>query len=198
MSAPPPVALQRGLVTRAKAILLQPRTEWHVIDTEPSTIGSIYTGYVLPLAAIPAICGAVWLFRFTPGLALRYAITTYVLALVSVYVLALIIDALAPSFGAQKNLLQAFKVAAYSYTASWVAGVFLLLPALGILALIGSLYSLYLFFVGLPILMKVAADRATSYAIVCIIAAIVVAVVIGYIAGAVGGLGGVYGAGFYR
>jgi hypothetical protein len=195
MSAPPPVAVRGSLVNRVKAILMQPKSEWQVIDGEPATIGSIYVGYIVPLAAIPAICGAVWITRFAPGAGVRYAITRYVLGLLSPFVLSLVINALAPSFGGQKSQIQALKVAAYAATASWVTGIFLLIPGLGILSILG-LYSLYLLYLGLPVLMKVPADRALSYTLVTIIAAVVVfwlvALVGGYATGGIYGTGGFY------
>ena len=43
------------LVARAKAMLLSPKTEWPVAATEPSTVADLYKGYIIPLAAIPAI-----------------------------------------------------------------------------------------------------------------------------------------------
>jgi hypothetical protein len=202
MSAMPPLvptAGPRSLVDRVKSILLQPRSEWPIIEAEPASIGSLYR-YVLILAAIPAICGAVGLsmlgggvFNFGVAWAVRFAVAGYVGALISVYVLALIIDALAPTFGGQKGHISALKVAVYSATAAWVAGIFSLIPLLGILGLVGAIYSLYLLYLGLPILMKSPQDKAAGYTIVTIIAAIVVWVVIGTIVRRLTGLGGGYG-----
>ena len=179
------------LVSRVKGILLTPKTEWGVIDTEPTTVGSLYTGYIVPLAAIPAVAWFVGFsliggslmgvpFRWPISIGLEQAVARFVLALIGVYVLALIIDALAPSFGGQKNQIQALKVAAYCSTASWVAGIFLVLPALSILAILG-LYSLYLLYLGLPVLMKSPNDKAVGYTVVVIICAIVLYAVIGAI-----------------
>ena len=103
------------------------------------------------------------------------------LSLASVYVVALIVDALAPNFGSQKNFLQALKLVAFSMTAAWLAGIFSLLPALSILGLLG-LYSLYVLFLGLPILMKTPEDKVIPYFVVILIAAVVVNVVIGALA----------------
>jgi len=111
--------------------------------------------------------------------ALTQAITQYVLSLASVFILALIIDALAPSFDGTKNQVAAFKVAAYSATASWVAGVLYVLPAVWLLVIIGGLYSLYLFWLGLPRLMRVPEGKAVGYVVVVIIAAIVLSWLIG-------------------
>jgi len=204
MSAPTPVAVRGSLVNRVKAILMQPKSEWQVIDGEPATTASIYMGYVVPLAAIPAVCGAIGMARWSPGWALRFAITRYVVALVSTFVLALIIDALAPSFGGHKNQTQALKVAAYAATPAWVVGVLGILTFAGfglfglvsLLSLLAGLYALYLLYLGLPIVMKAPADRAMGYTLVTIVAAIVVYIVAGYLVNAV--TGGPLGYGGYR
>ena len=172
-----------GIIARVKAILLTPAAEWAKIEVEPATVGSLYTGYILVLAAIGPVCSAigglvfgygVWFVRFRPsvGAALSQAIVHYVLSLVSVFVLALIIDALAPSFDGQKNRIQAFKVATYASTAAWLAGVFSLIPGLSILGLAG-LYSVYLLYLGLPLLMKAPEAKAPIYTLVTIVAALI-------------------------
>jgi hypothetical protein len=112
---------------------------------------------------------------------LTSAAVTYLLTLVGTYILALIIDALAPTFSGRPNQLQALKVAAYSSTAAWVAGVFALIPGLRVLTILG-LYSVYLLYLGLPKLMKTPRDRALLYTGVVIIAAIVLFMVTGIIA----------------
>jgi hypothetical protein len=195
---PPPAAAHPGgtkpLVARARDLLSQPKAEWAVIDNEPATIGSLYTSYVMILAAIPPIATALGLILFLPrgyiygvmiglstGSIIAGAIVQYLLGLASVYIMALIIDALAPTFGSQKNQLKAFKVAAYYPTAAWLAGIVMIIPYLGILALVGGIYSLYLLFVGLPILMKTPQDKAVGYFVTVLVVAIVVFMVIGTI-----------------
>ena len=178
-----------NLVARAKAILMTPRQEWEVIDAEPLNVGELLTGYVLPLAAIGPIASIIgWsmfgfggLFRLSLGSSITHAIFAYIMAIVGVFVLAWIINALAPSFGATQNMSQAIKLAAYSSTAAWVAGIFGIIPALAIIGLIGALYSLYLCYLGLPVIMKSPADKTMTYFIVIIVAAIILYVVIGMI-----------------
>ena len=182
-----------NLVERVKRILLTPREEWRVIDTEPATPASLYTGYIMPLAAIGPIAQVIGYSVFgvsflgttyrTPlGSAITGAIVTYALMLVGVFVLALVIDALAPSFGGTRNQIQALKVSAYSSTASWIAGVFAILPGLRVLGILG-LYSLYLLYLGLPILMKSPEEKALGYTALVVIAAIVVFVLVSLVAG---------------
>ncbi len=196
-----------GLVARVQAILLRPKAEWEVIENEAATTQSLFVGYACILAAIPAVAnligrqifGGVGLFgiSYHPPLigSIVGAIVTYVLSLVSVFILALIIDALAPSFDGQKNQTQALKVAVYSSTAGWVAGVFGLLPALGILAALGALYGLYLLYLGLPSLMKAPEGKALGYTVVTVVVAIVLYLIVGAVVAAVGGMALLGGAG---
>jgi len=179
-----------ALVDRVKKILLQPNDEWAVINSELTNAGTLYKTYIIPLAAIGPVCGAIGWSLFGISLpftgAVRLPVTTaltnaaimYALALVGVFLFAVIIDALAPSFGGQKNQVQALKVAAYASTASWVGGVFTLVPALSIIGLVCSLYSLYLLYAGLSPLMKSPRDKAVPYAIVIILVGIVLFVVL--------------------
>jgi len=188
-----------GLVERAKNILMTPKTEWPVIDTEPATIGDIYKNYVLILAAIPALAGFIGNalfgysvlgvpFRVPIVTALFSAITGYILSLISVFVLGLIIDALAPTFGGVRNQTQAIKVAAYSNTAGWVFGILQIVPQLAPIAGLLSLYAFYLLYLGLPLLMKAPKEKALAYTIVTVIAAIILILLVGAVAGAVGGI----------
>lgn len=182
-----------NLVERVKRILLSPRTEWEVIDAEQTTTAKLYTQYIVPLAAIPPIAQLigysvfgisvpfVGTYRVPIGSAITTAIVTYVLTLGATYVLALIVDALAPTFNGQRSQVQALKVVAYSSTASWVAGIFALVPGLRLLGILG-LYSLYLLYLGLPVLMKTPREKALAYAAVVIIAGVVLFVIIGVIA----------------
>ena len=182
------------VVERAKRLILTPRAEWDVVAAEPTTIGQIYASYVLPLALIPAAAGFVGAslvgmgvpglgnFRVPLALGLASAVVQLGIGLALVYVLAMIVDGLAPTFGAEKNLTAAFKLVAYAYTPAWLAGIFNILPSISFLTLLG-LYSVYLLHVGLPRLMRVPPGRAAPYTAVVVIAGIVLAVVVGGVLG---------------
>lgn len=174
------------LIARVKNILLTPKTEWPVIAGETETVQGLYLNYILILAAIPAVFGFVKnsilgtsflgvTVHTGIGAGITGMIVQYVLTLVMVFVMALIVDALAGTFGAQKNQVQALKVVAYSYTAGWIAGAGLILGiGLGaLIALIGGIYAIYLLYLGLPHTMKCPADKAGGYTAVSIICAIV-------------------------
>ena len=179
-----------NLVARAKGILANPRQEWAAIDAEPLDLGQLLVGYVLPLAAIGPIASIIgWsafglggFFRLSMSTVIGIAITSFVMTIIGMFVLAWVINALAPTFNATPSMPQAIKVAAYSATAEWMGGIFNIFPAIAILGALAGLYSLYLCLVGLPFLMKAPAEKATGYVIVVIVVLIVIYVVIGSIA----------------
>ncbi|MBB3981105.1 hypothetical protein GGR44_000736 [Sphingobium fontiphilum] len=196
MTDTPPLSTTPGLVDRAKAILLKPKEEWAIIDREPASIGGIFVGYAVILAAITPVCQFIggqifgfgaFGFSYRPSLvgSLASAIAQYVFSLIGLFVLAFIINFLAPKFGGQQDKVKAFKVAAYAATAGWLSGVFALVPALSVLGLLG-LYSLYLLYLGLPALMKAPQDKAMPYTVVTIIAAAVLFIIAGAVAAPIG------------
>jgi hypothetical protein len=195
-----------AIADRVKNICLTPTTEWPVIAAEPTSTGSLITGYAAPLAAIGAIAGFIGgsvigqslpfigYYRAPMAAGLTFAVFSFVMAIVGVFILSLIINALAPTFGGQKDSMQALKVAVYSYTPAWVAGALRVLPLLGVLAVLGALYGLYLLYLGLPRLMKSPENQALGYTAVVVICAIVLSVVISVVGGVVVGAG-LYGSG---
>ncbi len=182
-------------IERAKNLILSPKTEWEVIDGESVEMAALYKSWIMPLAAIPAIASFIgtsilgvgaygFHYRVPFFSGLVAAAVSFVIALAGVFLFAHIISFLAPYFGAQKNLKQAFKVAAYMPVAAWLSGVFLIIPSLSLLALIGGLYSLYLLFVGVPVLMNPGKDKAVPYTITAIIGAIVMGLVLSLVSSA--------------
>lgn len=181
-----------ALFDRAKKILLQPKQEWEVISGESTSMADLYTGYAMPLAAIGPVCSVIGLsvvgislpivgtYRVPIMSSILSAIVQYALALAAVYILAIVIDYITPKFEGLRDMGQALKLATYSSTASWVAGIFILVPVLAILGLVG-LYSIYLLYAGTPILMKVPREKAAIFTAVVIVAAIVFFTVINMI-----------------
>jgi hypothetical protein len=179
-----------NLIDRAKSILLQPRDTWPIIEAEQADVAGLYTRYLMVLAAIPAVCGFIGMSLIGVGafgVSLRVPllsglvnmVVSYALSLVGVFVLALIVDALAPTFGGQKNPIQALKLAVYASTAALLGGVFSLLPMLAMLGLLAALYSVYLLYTGLPVLMRNPPEKTVTYTVVVVLAAIVMGLVIG-------------------
>ena len=201
-----------NLVDRVKNILLSPKTEWPVIEQEQTDVKTLYLSYIMILAAIPAIASIIASLLIggmvgavagraglgagmTGGFAIGHALVSYVITLVVIFVVALIVDALAPTFGGTKSQINALKLVAYSATAGWVASIATVIPILGwIIAIIGSLYGIYLLYLGLPVLMKCPQDKAVVYLVVVVIVYLVLSWILSAIllAGIFGGamLGG--------
>lgn len=172
----------QDLFGRIRRLLLSPAAEWETINGETANMGDIYKSYVLPLVAFSALASAIGSLML--GLGFGFIVQGFVIALIvgaaSVYLFSLVIDALAPTFGGQKNSGQAFKVAAYAPTAVWAASVFNIIPALSILSIVG-LYSLYLLYVGLPKLMNCPSDKALVYTIVVVVCAIILSIILSFL-----------------
>jgi hypothetical protein len=194
------------VLDRVRGILLDPETEWGLIAKEKTTVADLYKNYIVVLAAVPAIFGFLRVsvigvdlpllgaYRVSPFAGLAAMVLGYGLSLVQVYVLALIVDALAPTFGAQQDRLQALKTSAYALTAFWIAGIGQLLPLLAVVfALAGAAYSVFLLYKGLPRTMRCGPDTTFAYTAVSLIAAVILGVLIGQTEAMVMGTGGAMG-----
>jgi hypothetical protein len=154
------------MLNRIRSILLAPSLEWPVIAQEKSEASALFLRYAAILALIPALARCIgaslvgWYAPVLPSLA--GALVAYLAALAITYGLALIIDVLAPRFGGQRDFPAALKLAVYSATPVWIAGVFLLVPGLSFLVILG-LHGAYLLWVGLPILMRVPDEKALPF-----------------------------------
>ena len=169
-----------SLVDRVKGILLSPKEEWPKIGSETATVPSLYSGYIMILAAIGPIALMLRAMIFGFFGAIVGALVMYIVAIGCTYVMALIIDALATTFGGEKNFIQSLKLAAYASTAVWVAGILHLLGGLaGILILIAALYSLYTFYLGIAVMKKCPQDKAIPYTLVVLVCGIVLFAIIG-------------------
>jgi len=188
-----------NIVDRVKNICLSPNTEWPVIEAEQTDTATLYKSYIAPLAAIPAVFGFFGLvvvgltmpfvghYRWGVVSALRMELFQYIGQLLSVFVCAVVVSKLAPKFGSQENQLQALKLVAYASTPVWIAGVFNLVPMLAFLIIFAALYSVYLFYLGVPVLMKTPQDKVIPYMIVSVVVIILVYVVISLVLGVFGG-----------
>ncbi len=201
-SWPPSQTQMAGLVERVRNIILQPRAEWTNIAPEPTSAMQLFLGYVMPLAGISALISLIRMsiigislpfggtLRSPLTAGITVAIFSFVMALVGVFVLALIVNALAPTFAGTRDQRQALKVTAYAMTPAWLGAVFGLLPMLGtLLGLLASIYAIYLLYLGVPILMRSPQDKAAGYTALVVVCAILLGILIGVVGASVGGFG---------
>jgi hypothetical protein len=181
------------LIDRAKNICMVPQAEWQVIAGEETTAQKLFTDYAIWLAAISAVGGlltALFLVRFGFGVmffAVVGVVVQFVLGLGMLYALSYVYDALAPSFGGQKSGLNGLKLAVYSFTPFFLAGVVSFLPFhLGHLALIAAAaYGFYIFYLGCQPLLSIPEDKAVGFTIVSIVIGVVIGAIAGFVIGAI-------------
>lgn len=161
-----------ALVERITNIVLKPKFEWPKIAQESATTSSLYTGYIMLLAALGPLALAI-------ETGLTVAVLSYAISLGVTYILALVVDALAPTFGGEKNFIQSLKLTAYSYTAAWLAAVLQLIPFLGvILSLLGAIYAWYTFYLGVAVMKKCPEEKAVVYTVAIVLCGLLLGVLL--------------------
>jgi hypothetical protein len=186
-----------NIVERVKNILLNPKQEWEVIEKETTDVPQLITGYLLLLALIPAVASLIGyslvgynvpFVGHVPGtfaFGLKQAILSFISPVISVFLASLVINELASSFASQKDFRRAMQLVVYSFTASLVAGIFNIIPTLGIIGVLAGLYGLYLLYLGMQPMMKTPQEKLTSYFVVSLLVMIVVSIVVGAILSAI-------------
>jgi hypothetical protein len=186
-------ATRTHVIDRAKNMITQPAKEWDVISMETPNQSHIITGYVLVLAGAAAIAAFIGygFIGFNSGfLGIRIAgvdwgiyqaLAVLIGAVIGVYICAMVIDALAPSFDSEKNMGRSVQLVAYSYTPAWIGGLLAIYPPIAFVGALFGLYGLYIMYLGIPKLKKTSPDKQTGYFVVSIIAVIVVYLIIGLI-----------------
>ena len=202
--ATPPSAPARTLpriVTRVKGILAHPAAEWQAIAAETVSSFDVLTGYAAPLAAIGA--AALFIGQVVIGLAVPFigvvrasvfsAIATsvllFALSLLTVMALGLVVNLFAPRFGGERNGARAFKVAAYSHTPLWLAGIAYALPWVGFLWIVAGFYALYVGALGLPAMMRCPKERAPAYTVVVGVCGFLLFILVGSVTAMLTGFG---------
>ena len=194
--APKPKRLPKlpAWLERARRMILAPTQEWAAIAGEFTSAGPIYARFLVPMAAIGPVASTVGALvagerssLFTLGEtypvsrmdALTSGVLGYGLNLLAVWVLALVIELLAPAFGGQQNRVQGLKVAAYGSTPYWLGGALALFPKLAPIGTLLGFYSVWLFALGLPTVMKAPRDKTAAYMVLVSIAGIIIGLVMG-------------------
>jgi len=192
------------LIPRIQGLIVKPKDEWTKIKSETISIAQLFTSYAAILAAIPAVCQFIGMaligrripfigwYRYDIGTAILYAILTYIFSLVTVYVFGIIINALAPTFSSKSDATNAMKIAVFSMTPYWIAGVLYLIPYLGVLVFVAGLYSLYVLYLGFAApMMDTPKEKVVGYLIVSTVVVIVVTAIVAVVLGAIFAVGNV-------
>jgi Yip1 domain len=185
-----------SIVDRAKNILMKPSDEWNVIAGEPATVGGLFTGYAMILAALPLIgavifTGALGMSAAGMGgmgggaLAMGFsavagmAVIGYVLSLITLYLMSMIVNAVSPSFNGKSDIVQSTKLMTYASTPTWVAGLLSWIPILGgLISLAAIAYVVYLIYLGLKPVLGVPQEKVAGFTVVIVLIYIVLSLVV--------------------
>lgn len=190
----------KSVAQRAKAVLLRPRETFAVIKGETISPRELILNYLAILAILPAVGSIIGMsavgmrvsvfgtFRVPLINSVSSAVLHYILTLIGIYILGLIINALAPTFSGVKSEIQSLKVAVYCATPALVAGILYIVPLLSVVVIIAGLYGLYLLYLAIPIMMGCPKEKALGYTVVVIIADVVISIIIGALVSAIPGM----------
>jgi Yip1-like protein len=170
------------LQARVLGILKNPTFEWRTIAAETDDIQTLYMNYIIPLAAIPAVAmflglgiiGVPFLGRFGFFTAMMTGVMVFIQTLIAPLVAAIVIEQLAPRFSSSGSTVDALKLVAYSSTPFWVGSVIYLVIYLSPLMILPVIYAVYLFYLGLPPMLKTHPNNVVPFMLVSFLAIIVV------------------------
>jgi hypothetical protein len=176
------------LIEKVRRIIESPRQSWEEIKDEPTTESTISRDYLVYLVAVPIIAHLIGkVFVGYPGLpdahrgnifvGLIWGAIAYVVLFAVIYISAFLVTSLAPTFAARKDLTISFKLVAYSYTPALASGIFFLIPTLWPISLVGFCYSIYLYYMGLQLLMETPQDKLFSFAVVSVISLVLLVII---------------------
>jgi hypothetical protein len=180
------------VVRRAKGLILSPKAEWDIIQTENMSVADLYLRYIVFLAAIPPFATflGVWLFGYSRGglgdahvtflSGATRAAAQYLLSLPMIFVVAFVLSNAAPHFDGRSNDAKALALAAYSFTPAWLAEIFGLVPGLRWLDVLGF-YGVYVFYLGVTRMLKCPKDNADVLTLVALVVSIAAGALHAYI-----------------
>lgn len=185
-----------SIVDRAKNIILKPTDEWNVIAGEPATVGGLFTGYAMILAAIPLVAGIIFTgalginvaslggmgggaMAMGFGAIVTMAVVGYVFSLLTLFVMSLIVNTVSPSFNGKSDMVQSTKLMTYASTPTWVAGLISWIPILGgLISFAAIAYVVYLIYLGLQPVLGVPREKVAGFTVVIVLIYIVLTVII--------------------
>lgn len=153
---------------RVRNLIVNPKAEWAVIQTESLSKDAVVKTYAVPLILIMAACSIVGSIITVSnlGYAILKALGIFGFTYIGIFVSARIIHELTTSFNSKKDLDTTFRLVVYSFTAYFIISALVnLWPPLGMLNVFG-LFSLYLFWVGTPILLETPEDNRVGFVVV--------------------------------
>jgi hypothetical protein len=179
------------MIQHAAGILFSPRSQWQKIAATAGSPSIIV--YVLLMALLPAVAwywgtsqvgwnvGDGQVTRLTEASALRLIVLFYLAMVVSIGLIGYSIHWMAVSYGARSTALRGITIAGITATPMFIAGLAGFYPVLSLALLIGIAavsWSLYLLYLGIPIVENVPEERGFLFASAVVAVCLVILIAI--------------------
>ncbi len=186
-----------SLIEKIKLLILKPKETWESISNESLTTQDILKKYLILALCIPAAATFIgrWIigiripfygvYRLTFGASLFTAVLEYALILLGIWGMGKVIQFLAEKFESSTSEVNAYKLVVFSFLPYLAAGVIYLIPSLGTLVALMGLYCIYLFYVGIPVIMNTPEEKVLPFSITIILSVLVIYFIISVLTGTI-------------
>lgn len=167
------------MVSTVWGLMFHPTSTWKKISDISESSLRAYLLYPVLLGFVPAIAWYVgttqvgWtvggnsLTRLTTESACAIAIAFYFAQLAAIWIIGYFIHWMSQTYGAETSVIKGVVLAGFTATPLLLAGVVGFYPLLGVdllIAILASCHAVYLLYKGIPIAMKMPAERGFLYA----------------------------------
>ena len=164
---------------RLKSLLLFPKYEWKVISLEKRPLREDFYQFAFKwvlFGALALFVGSFFVVRnildidaYRFSFPLVQAAFYIIIQTLLLFVASFVVNRLAPRFGSVRHFGSSARLVFYSSTPLLMMFILVNLNSVLILALIPGLYSYYLFWVGLPVLLKTREPKRLSFVLIYMI-----------------------------
>lgn len=170
------------LLSHTIGIFTNPDKEWQAIRADKHSFVQVFLSHVPILALIPCVAAFIGVTKvgftlgghvakLTPASAGMLAVVTYIALLAGIYLVGEFINWMAKAYGVEDDEptrhYEGTALAVFVTTPVLLAGIVMLYPHLWLVVTVmglAAVYSVYLLYEGIPILMNMSKDRAFMYA----------------------------------
>ncbi|MDK1022862.1 MAG: Yip1 family protein [Gammaproteobacteria bacterium] len=160
-------------------LFLNPANEWQKIRKESGGIASHYLKFILIIALLPACAwyfgatrvgwtiGADRVVKLTTASALEISLLFYLAMLTGIGILGYMIHWMAHTYEAESSVARGVQIAAYTCVPLFICGGIGFYPILWLDILLGigaGFYTVYLLYIGVPIVMQIPKERGFLFA----------------------------------
>ncbi len=167
---------------RLQEVISDPLGTWAKVKAEPSEVKQLYLQYLIVMAIVPGLCTFIGLALFGPmpfGAGIKMFLWHVVMTLGGAYLFAMLISAITPTFGGAASVGDALKLLVYSQMPAAAATVLTIIPIsfllliIWLVVLLAAFYGLYIFWLGIPIILNVPEERKVAFFISLVACALV-------------------------